>query len=574
MKLARLPGLLIALLSPLISFFQLVAASDPSPFLLEDVADKFPSRGFEEQIAFWRMVLTQIDSREVIFHDSEDLRLIYHRETFQKSIHEDPREVDRQRRYLRNRLRDVKGWFQEIARRGPDSPQLEPHHRRIVQVLREHGYQVTPSLLRSKAEQVRFQRGVKDQFRNSLIRAGRYRPHIEEILRRHGVPGELAALPHIESSYDYDARSHAEAAGIWQFTRGTARSFLRLTGHVDERLDPIRSTEAAARLLRENYDALGNWPLAITAYNYGRNGLLRAKEKYGGDLLDIIRHHRTAAFGFASRNFYPEFLAALEISKNYRHYFGELPIEAPLSFSTIVLEHAYSSRSLRDAVGGSNEWFHELNPHLTRALQRDNRLIPAGIHVRVPPDKLPSVQASLSRTGGGARTLKVAQDGSLRYRVRPGDTLSEIAREFGVAPVTLRRLNGISNPNRLLVGQVLIIDPTGSPSQRAAAGGSGGTAVHVVRPGETLSTIARRYGISLEELAAANGLADPDHLRAGAQLIIPGTATAEPRRYRVRPGDTLIAIARRFGCDLADLLRANALPDPNRLPVGLELLIP
>lgn len=131
MKQVRLPGLWVALLSPLVSLVQLLA-SDPPAFSLAEVAGKFPSRGFEEQIAFWRMVLTQIDSREVIFHDSEDLHLIYHRETFQRSIHEDPREVERQRRYLRNRLRDVKRWFQELARWGTDSPRLESHHRRIV----------------------------------------------------------------------------------------------------------------------------------------------------------------------------------------------------------------------------------------------------------------------------------------------------------------------------------------------------------------------------------------------------------------------------------------------------------
>lgn len=393
-------------------------------------------------------------------------------------------------------------------------------------------------------------------------------------MQRHGVPVELAALPHIESSYNYDARSHVGAAGIWQFMRGTAQSYLRLTRYVDERLDPIRSTEAAARRLRENYEVLGNWPLAITAYNYGRNGLLRAKREYGDDLLDIIRHHRTAAFGFASRNFYAEFLAALEISKSYRHYFGDLPIERPLSFETIVLDRALSSQALREAVGEESEWFEELNPHLIRALQRDYRVVPAGIHLRVPPGRLANVQASLQRANPAARRLYVAQDGSLRYRVRPGDTLSEIARDFGIPAVTLRKLNDIANPNHLFVNQVLLIDPTGSPAAPAGARGEDVAAVHTVRPGETLTEIARRYGVSVEALAAANRLANPHQLRAGAKLVVPDSSASAPRRYRVRPGDTLIAIARRFGCELADLLRANTLPDPNRRPVGLELLIP
>jgi hypothetical protein len=139
-------------------------------------------------------------------------------------------------------------------------------------------------------------------------------PRILPILRRHNVPEELAALPLVESSFNPHARSKAGAVGLWQFIRATGKNYLSITRRRDDRRDPIRATEAAARLLKHNYEALGSWPLAIMAYNHGKEGIQAARTAVGSSAAEvIIAQYEGPRFGFASRNFYPEFLAALEL---------------------------------------------------------------------------------------------------------------------------------------------------------------------------------------------------------------------------------------------------------------------
>ncbi|HRR27129.1 MAG TPA: LysM peptidoglycan-binding domain-containing protein [Acidobacteriota bacterium] len=558
-----------------------VSASTEDGFKLDSVASLFPSRGFERQIEFWRHILTKVDSREVLFHDSEDLRLIYHREVFERSIHGDPGEARRQRDYLRRRIKEVQQWFEEIARWGADSERLQPHHREIIRTLTQYGYSVTPEVLRERAAAVRLQRGVRDRFRESLIRSGLFRPFVEETLERFGVPKELSALPHIESSYDYNAYSRAGAAGIWQFTAGTARSYLHVGQVVDERLDPVRATEAAARLLRENYDILGNWPLAITAYNYGRNGMLRAVRSLGPDLLTIIRRHDGQAFGFAGKNFYAEFLAALEASRNYQKYFGDLPIAAPLAFDSVVLDRACRTDRLVSALNLDRDAIARMNPHLRKALRSSQALVPAGVTIHVPEGRGSTVVAALQKLPEAKREPFRTPDGRLLYRVQPGDTLSAIAADMGLSVKDLQSSNRLRSPDQIYVGQELVLPP-GTSTAATFAGPpepAGENCVHIVRPGESLTAIARRYGTTPHTLARLNNLENPDHLAVGARIQLPGgvSAGSECRpasHYRVRPGDTLLDIARRFGCNLADLMNANGIPDPDQLPIGLELLIP
>jgi membrane-bound lytic murein transglycosylase D len=161
---------------------------------------------------------------------------------------------------------------------------------------------------------IRVQQGLREKVEEGMLRARPLLPRILSILRRHKVPEELAALPMVESSFNPQARSRAGAVGIWQITPSTGRRYLSVSRHRDDRRDPIRATEAAARVLRQNYQVLGSWPLAVVAYNHGTTRVRAAREAMGSDAVeDIIFRYDGRRFGFASRNFYPSFLAALEI---------------------------------------------------------------------------------------------------------------------------------------------------------------------------------------------------------------------------------------------------------------------
>ena len=134
----------------------------------------------------------------------------------------------------------------------------------------------TNAELRAAAQRLRFQLGQADRFRAGLVRSGAYKPYIHEAFVKQGLPRELGALPHVESSFDPTAYSKVGAAGMWQFMRSTGVRYMRIDHIVDERRDPFLATDAAVRLLADNYSVLQSWPLALTAYNHGVSGMRRA----------------------------------------------------------------------------------------------------------------------------------------------------------------------------------------------------------------------------------------------------------------------------------------------------------
>ena len=185
---------------------------------------------------------------------------------------------------------------------------------------------------------IRFQLGQSNRFYDGLIRSGAWQANMRETFRDAGLPEELASLPHVESSFNTQAKSKVGAAGMWQFTRSTGRRFMQIDHVVDERFDPYIATQAATQLLNQNLAVTGSLPLALTAYNHGAAGMRRAAHKLGTqDIETIVRKYKSRTFGFASRNFYVAFLAAVDVEKNAQKYFGDiskLPVDASIVVRT------------------------------------------------------------------------------------------------------------------------------------------------------------------------------------------------------------------------------------------------
>lgn len=566
-KLALLALTLFLTLIPALTSAQ--GAAPQGVFSLDLVADRFPSRGFEHQIEFWTRIFSEYATHQVVLHDQNDLRLIYAEMVFPSGIEGNPAEAKRQREILRGKIRELEDRFDEIRVRGAESPSLTDEHRHLIDLLRKNGYEPDSTTLKKLRGSIRYQRGVRDKFEASLVRSGLYFPWIERVFGEHGLPLELAHLPHVESSFDYNAYSKAGAAGIWQFTRGTGKLYLRIDNWIDERLDPLRATEAAARLLRDNYRALGDWPITITSYNHGKYGMLRAREKHGSDLLAIIANYESKYFGFASRNFYAEFLAALEVARNYQTYFGDLQIRSPLEFDTVHLDRAYDVGVLASVPGVDAEQILDLNPHLKRLVASHGRRIPAGIEVRVPLGSADAALAALREATPTGPSIRLADDGSMRYRVQVGDTIGSIASVYGTSVGELQRLNQLSNPNRIYPGQELVV-AAGDYSAPAPTG----PVTYTVRPGDSLVLIAKRFGTTLERLLEENELSNPNLIRPGMTLKVVGGGGAASRSYVVRSGDTLGRIAQRFGTSVDRLRQANNLSNPHQIRPGQELMIP
>ena len=239
------------------------------------------------------------------------------------------------------------------------------------------------------------------------------------------------------------AYSKVGASGVWQFMPSTARRFMRIDDAVDERLDPIVSTRAAARFLRENYDRLGTWPLAITAYNHGPAGIARAVRETGTtDIGTIVEKYRGPSFKFASRNFYAEFLAALDVERNYRKYFGTLPLFPPLKHDEVPLPHYVPIASVVRCAGGDEDAFRELNPGLLPAVYTGRQRVPRDYTVRLPAGSTARFQQCYSTLPASHKATS-QQKAFVVHRVRRGQTLAQIARLYGTSVKEIQRRNGL-----------------------------------------------------------------------------------------------------------------------------------
>jgi membrane-bound lytic murein transglycosylase D len=223
---------------------------------------------------------------------------------------------------------------------------------------------------------------------------------------------------------------------MWQFMPDTGKKFLRITDAVDERRDPMASTRAAARLLKENRQILGNWPLAVTAYNHGTEGIFRAIDVVGTqDLVEIIRRYQSPAFGFASKNFYAEFLAAVDIARNSEVHFPFLRPHPPWSFHEIEVKRTVSIQSVLKPAAISQSDFFEWNPALSPTV----KMIPAGYRVNIPPEKASRFLAAQQRMVD-ARTNKKSPTMTKQTEAKSGvRRLSESAKPMSKNKLIARR---------------------------------------------------------------------------------------------------------------------------------------
>lgn len=548
-------------------------SASAADFELKQISDVFPSEGFEHSIEFWKKIFTDYEERQVVFHDRSDLRLIYRVVFVEDGLPRTQTQRQNQIQRFRRERKELEALFDDLARRLRQGLAPQPEQATILQVLTDAGYDPSPALLARLRDNVRYQRGLRERFQLGIIRSGRYLPHIEAIFREEGLPLELTLLPHVESSFDYAAYSRAGAAGIWQFMPGTGRQYLTISRMADERLDPLKASRAAARFLKENREILGNWPLAVTAYNHGRNGMIRAKRLHGTDLRVIVEKYESRLFGFASKNFYPSFLAAVEVARNYTRHFGDLPVAESLQFHIVRLDRAYPVNRLTRETGISEQVLKDFNPHLRAHLWNQTRTLPADLELRVPADKRSQVAALLARPSGPSQPVLARASSSsegdenlgsasTHYRVKRGETLASIAQRFSTTPAALQQANNLGNPNRIRAGQLLLI-PQG-PERPAQ---------YRVERGDNLASIARRFSTTPAALQQANNLRNPNRIQVGQLLLIP-QGPDRPAQYRVERGDSLIGIARHFGVALEILMQANGITNPNRIFLGQVLIVP
>src|SRR5271155_4069801 len=368
----------------------------------------------ETDVRFWIRVYTEVTTDQGLLHDDWNLGLVY------EVLRFDPADSPAQRE---RRVAQSKARYADLLKRfaAGATENLTTHERRILHAF---GEKPTPAQFRDAIARIRFQLGQADRFHEGLIRAQAYEANISRVLAERGVPAEIGALPHVESSFNPAAYSRVGAAGLWQFMPSTARRYMRVDGVVDQRLDPFSATEAAANLMLYNYRLLGSWPLAVTAYNHGPGGLRRAQEELNtSDIAVIVKRYQGATFGFASRNFYVAFLAALEVDRNAEKYFGPLTRLPDTESTPAPLPDYIAVGTLAKAFKVDLGALKVLNPALRPPIWNGSRLVPRGYALRLPGNQSPSeIEAAWARVPAAQRYLAQRHDGA--HRIRKGETLA------------------------------------------------------------------------------------------------------------------------------------------------------
>ncbi len=540
-------------------------------------------RGLETRVNFWKLVYSKYTTNHAIIHDEDYLDVIYEVVFLSPSL--SSRSKDR-------KINRVKAKYKKILRRLAVSgnKRLTSEERRVARMVKGGYYRA--------ARSIRLQIGQKDRFRRGLEISGKYMDSIKRIFRNQGLPEELTVLPHVESSFQVSAYSSAGAAGIWQFTRSTGKLFMKIGYEMDERLDPILSTKAAAKLLKRNFAKLKSWPLAITAYNHGSQGMARAKKRHGSSIVEVIKRYRSRTFGFASRNFYAEFLAALNVVNNSKKYFPGLKKEPALKVASMRLPHYLDIKTAVRYFGMSKEKILEFNPSLRDTVISGQKRLPKGFEFNAPKPRFKNLKSIYAKIPRGLKYKR--QKPSKWYRVRRGDNISQIAARFRTSLRTLKRINGIGRRNLIYAGQVLQLPNSQGRSwnrtprvvqARYNYDESDDFFKHKVRRRENLSTIAKKYRVNSLGLAAFNDIKNPDTLYPGQVLKIPGNKKVKKSRgrvkarinyekssdffkYKVRKRENLSIIAKRYKVDPIGLAAFNKISNPNAVYSGQILKIP
>ncbi len=419
----------------------------------DEIFPTYPS--ITVNIDFWKKIYSQYTTQQGLVHDTDDLAIVY------AVVDLKPRNKRSSRRQnsklIRKSIRKYSDMLTRLAKG------IGPANEEEAKVFKMFGEKPDPLVLLEAKERIRFQRGQADRFRKGVIRSGRYLPKIKEIFNEAGLPEDLAYLPHVESSFNYNAYSKFGAAGIWQFTYGTGKRYMTINYTVDERRDPIIAAYAAAKMLKSDYQKLGNWPLAITAYNHGVNSMLRAKKEQG-DYETIFNNYEGRRFRFASKNFYSEFLAALDVAKFSETYFGPLQLDKPFPAKVITMPGYVSVKKIAEHFKTDINSIRYLNPALRRPVFQDQKYIPKGYQLRLPLNK--EVETLVANIP--ADIFEKKQKRSRFYHVRKGDVAGSIARRHGITVQELIWANNLNRHATIYVGQNLRI-PTREDSILLAA---------------------------------------------------------------------------------------------------------
>ncbi|MDE0152097.1 MAG: LysM peptidoglycan-binding domain-containing protein [Bdellovibrionales bacterium] len=411
----------------------------------------------------------------------------------------------------------------------------------------------------------------KDNMKLYLERSTRYMDLMRSVLRESGLPDKLIYVAMIESGFSFKARSRAQAMGYWQFIEPTGRRYgLKVDQFIDERKDPLLSTKAASEYLKDLYSLFGSWYLAMASYNAGEYRVNRAMMKHYTRNFWRLRKNRSIPR--ETREYVPKFMAAYLIAKNPKKYgFHHLNYQKPIQFESVAVHQPISLKKLADNLSVKYKDLQILNPkYVTEYVPMEKT---GTTVIRVPPGL--SGKATQKVLTASVMSRPKYSKTYVYYKVRWGDSLFKLARRNRTTVNTIARMNGFSSRKMLRAGQVIKLPHRYASSSRKYASVKKSTKYHKVRRGESLGRIARRYGISASNIKAWNNLSSSViHPRQVLLVKAPDSNSTNSKIHVVRRGDTLITIAKKYEVPLVALMKKNSLTFKSILRVGRKINIP
>lgn len=366
-----------------------------------------------ETVKFWMRIYTEFSTQQVVISDSKHPEIIYEVLDFRNLAKTTKRPIIYEltvKKKVNASISRYKHAFSYLsqhpnAKTLDGKPSLELQNIRKVLKYLPHQHPIL-----NYAKNIRAQTGQRDNIVKGLAAAEPFFPKMEEIFTNIGIPPELTRLSLVESSFNLEAKSRVGAAGIWQFMRNPGGKFLLISkqDQIDERLSPLKSTVAAARLLKENYQRFKSWPLSVTAYNHGLRGLTKIKRTDSANFKKIAHlfHHcqKGSPLGWAAQNYYAEFLAVLYAETYKDIFYGNPPDKELPLIEYRRLEKATSLQTLAKHFRTTIQTLQQLNPDL----QKRANILPKGFLIAAPSKSQNFKQ--LFMTWRSARTRMLAEN--------------------------------------------------------------------------------------------------------------------------------------------------------------------
>ena len=414
-------------------------------------------------------------------------------------------------------------------------------------------------------------RGESKFFINSYRRSGRYRPQITAALQAAGLPVELSWLPLIESGFKVNALSRSRALGLWQFIPSTGYKFgLNRDKFIDERMDPVKATHAAIEYLKQLHGMFGDWSTVLAAYNCGEGRVLKVIRSQNINYLDNF-WDLYARLPRETARYVPRFLATLHILNNPEKYGLDLVTpDSPLEYETVTISKQVHLKNVAQAVAVSEKRLKELNPELRYSI------IPGDNYpLRVPPGNSDILLAKIDNIP----VSHPPQRAFVYHRVRSGESLSVISRKYRASVGSIMRANNLRRSNYIVAGKLLKIPQRGyvHKTPKTPKPKTDQAAVHIVRKGDSLWIIAKKYGTTVKKIQDLNHLSTTDLKKGQVLTVVAGKSKppviADLSTYKVRSGDSPFVIARRHNMSLDRLLYINKLYPSSKIYPGQKLYI-